>query len=240
MTTTAPSTRDRILAAAMELLDQGGPEAMSTRAVGAAARVQAPTIYRLFGDKQGLLDAVTEARFAEYLAAKTDQVPSDDPVEDMRRGWDRHVEFGLAHPAVYTAMYGNPRPGDVPRAVRRGEEMLLEIVGRIAAAGRLRLDVPTAASMVTAAGRGTVLLLIGTPPAERDMRLATLNREAVVAAITTDPPRVEGSTRAADDEPGAPVAAAARTVRAALPHLDALTPAERTLMAEWLDRLATG
>jgi AcrR family transcriptional regulator len=37
---------------------------VSTRAVSAAARVQAPTICRIFGDKRGLLDAVARYCFS--------------------------------------------------------------------------------------------------------------------------------------------------------------------------------
>ena len=55
--------RDRILAEAVDLLARGGREALTTRAVAAAAGVQAPTISRLFGDKQGLVDAVAEHGF---------------------------------------------------------------------------------------------------------------------------------------------------------------------------------
>ncbi|MGC4948582.1 TetR family transcriptional regulator, partial [Streptomyces sp. DT224] len=44
----AESNRRRIIAAATRLLAEKGREAVSTRAVGAAAGVQAPTIYRLF------------------------------------------------------------------------------------------------------------------------------------------------------------------------------------------------
>src|SRR4051794_36006940 len=55
---TGMNPRDRILQAAARLLAEGGREAVSTRAVSRAAGVQAPTIYRQFGDMQGLLDAV--------------------------------------------------------------------------------------------------------------------------------------------------------------------------------------
>ena len=51
-----------MLEAAAELLRTGGVDAVSTRAVAAAAGVQPPTIYRQFGDKEGLLDA----RIADY------------------------------------------------------------------------------------------------------------------------------------------------------------------------------
>src|SRR3954465_9240110 len=106
--------RHRIVAAALRLLEHGGPDAVSTRAVSTAAGVQAPTIYRLFGDKQGLLDAVAAQGFASYLATKTATEPSDDPVQDLRDGWDLHVGLGLAHPALYALMYGGAPPGPPP------------------------------------------------------------------------------------------------------------------------------
>src|SRR3954470_7132492 len=82
--------RGRIVAAAARRLAEGGPDAVSTRAVSAAAGVQPPTIYRLFGDKEGLLDAVAAHGFQAYLATKTIVPQSDDPVADLRRGWDLH------------------------------------------------------------------------------------------------------------------------------------------------------
>lgn len=222
------TTRDRIVAAAARLLDEGGPEGMSTRAVSAAAGVQAPTIYRLFGDKQGLLDAVTLHRFEQYLAEKTDREPSEDPVDDLRRGFDGNVGLGLASPTVYRAIYGGDAGEALSSAARRGDEILLGIVRRIAAAGRLRLDERTAAAVTHAAARGVTLGLISTPEEERDLDVVTHLREAVIAAVTTD--------AVVDD--GDPVEVAARTVRAALPSVTVLSPAERTLMDEWLDRIA--
>ena len=52
------ATRARIVDVAARLLQTDGPAAVTTRAVAEGAGVQAPTIYRLFGDKEGLLDAV--------------------------------------------------------------------------------------------------------------------------------------------------------------------------------------
>ena len=73
------TTREKIVEAAAALLNEGGREAISTRAVSAAAGVQAPTIYRIFGDKQGLLDAVASHGFVSYLSGKTALEHSDDP-----------------------------------------------------------------------------------------------------------------------------------------------------------------
>src|ERR1044072_7590634 len=101
----ADGHRERIVAAAARLLAEGGSDAVSTRAVSTAAGVQPPTIYRLFGDKQGLLDAGVAHGCAAYRADKTATDPTDDPVEDLRAGWDLHVGLGLANPALYGLMY---------------------------------------------------------------------------------------------------------------------------------------
>ncbi|WP_233158330.1 TetR/AcrR family transcriptional regulator [Actinokineospora bangkokensis] len=221
-------TRERIVAAAAALLREGGREAVSTRAVSAAAGVQAPTIYRAFGDKQGLLDAVALDGFQAYLSSKTGLPPSDDPVADLRRGWDLHVGFGLANPALYSLIYGEPRPGAANPAAEAAARVLAGQVRRIAEAGRLRVSEEHAAHLVHSAGCGMTLTQIGLPEDRRDTTLSHLAREAVIAAITTD-----ATPTAA---PGA--AGAAITLRAALPGTDALTPREGALMVEWLDRIA--
>ncbi|WP_055490873.1 TetR/AcrR family transcriptional regulator [Streptomyces sp. TP-A0356] len=225
--TGADGHRERIVAAAARLLAEEGPDAVSTRAVSAAAGVQPPAIYRLFGDKQGLLDAVVADGFTSYLAGKTAQGPGDDPVEDLRTGWDLHIGLGLANPGLYTLMYGRYRPGAPSPAALAAFDVLAQHIRRIAEAGRLRMPEDRAAALVHAAGCGTTLTLIATPEDRRDPELSSTAREAVIAAITTDAPAAT---------PG-PVAAAV-TLRAVLPQTDALTAPERGLMREWLDRIA--
>ena len=220
--------RDRIIAVAMALLARGGREALTTRAVAAAAGIQAPTIYRLFGDKQGLVDAVAEQGFASYLERKRIDGPSDDPVENLRSGWDLHVAFGLANPAIFVAMYGDPRAGKASPAAVRALEMLRARMRSLALAGRLRVDERRAADMVRAAACGVVFILLETPNAERDTGLSVATREAVIGAIT-----IEAPPPSALD-----AVAVATTLRALLPEADALTEGERRLLAEWLDRLA--
>ena len=221
-------TRERILTATADLLATGGREAVSTRTVSAAAGVQPPTIYRLFGDKQGLLDAVAVRGYTSYLTGKTRLEPTADPVDDLRAGWDLHVEFGLANPAVY-ALMSEPRPETSPRpaAVTACAAVLAAHIRRIAEAGRLRVSEERAVNLVHAVGNGTTLALIATPADRRDPALSAMAREAVIAAITTDTP--------AATSPGP--AGAAIALRATLPQTTALTESERGLMQEWLDRI---
>jgi len=227
------SSRQRIVRAALALLSEGGREAVSTRAVSAAAGVQAPTIYRQFGDMQGLLDAVASQGFAAYLDTKTNRQQTDDPVEDLRQGWDLHVGFGVANPALYRLMYGGARPGAESPGTHQAAAILRGLVQRVAAAGRLRVAVEQAAQLIHAAGSGVTMSLIATPPAERDDTLSVLARETVLAAITTVAP-TERPAAATDTAIVHAIALRASPTEA----LGALTPAERGLLDEWLDRIA--
>jgi AcrR family transcriptional regulator len=219
-------TRTRILEAAIELLTRGGRDAVTTRAVSEAAGVQAPTLYRMFTDKGGLLEAVAEHGFALYLGAKTVRPAGHDPVENLRTGWDLHVGFGLAYPAIYKLMYGDPNPGAQASAAAHSFALLKEHVHQVAVDGRLRVSEQRAADLIHASACGTVLTLLA--HTEKDMAVSRLAREAVLSAITT-----EMSTLT---EPG--VAAAAVTLQSLLPDATSLSGAERTLLTEWLDRLA--
>jgi AcrR family transcriptional regulator len=222
------SPRERIVEAAGRLLEEGGADAVSTRAVSAAAGVQAPTIYRLFGDKQGLLDAVVTHGFETYLAEKTVQEAGDDPVADLRTGWDLHIGLALERPALYTLMYARPSGEGYSPAARAAFGVLAALVHRIAVAGRLRVPEGRAVGLLHSTGAGTALSLIAVPPEKRDAGLSDAAREAVIAAITTDTLPTTG--------PG-PVAAAV-SLRAALDDVEVLTDAETGLLVQWLDRIA--
>jgi AcrR family transcriptional regulator len=230
----APTTRDRILRAAAALLEREGRDALSTRAVGTAAGVQAPTLYRLFGDKAGLLQAVAAYGFESYLTQKHGLDESDDPVTDLRRGWDMHVQFGLSRPAFYMLMYADSAPCP---AAREAEAVLLRMVSRVAAAGRLRYSVDRAARLIHGTAMGLVLALIATPEDDRDLELLTIARENVLREITVDG---EQDSRAASEPGNAAARTRAVALRAALraEPTAALSAAEQAVLGEWLDRIA--
>ena len=229
--TTGAEAAEKVLEAAAHLLRSRGVEAVSTRAVAAAAGVQPPTIYRQFGDKQGLLDAVTGYVLQSYLQNKRRAVVTDDPVQDFRDSWDLHVDFGLTHPDCYILAYVQPRPGRMPLPARESMEILHRLIARIGDHGLLQMSVKRAVEFAHAAAVGYVLAQIRVPPDERDPQLSVIMRENAIAAIVTD-----GARRPTpSDLPGRAVA-----LREALlsDANGALTPGEKTMMAEWLDRLA--
>jgi AcrR family transcriptional regulator len=216
--------RGRIIAAGSKLLAQGGREALTTRALAAAAGIQAPTIYRLFGDMDGLLEAVAEDGLLKYIARKKAYAAKPDPLEDLRFGWDLNVEFCLENPAIFSILTG----GALSRVAASGLEILQRRIRNVAAAGLLRVSEERAVALVRAGGSGTVLTLLSMPEDQRDPGLSVAAREAVIAAIT--------STRPATRRGG--VAGSAIALRASLGDAAPLTPGERQLLSELLDRLA--
>jgi hypothetical protein len=117
--------------------------------------------------------------------------------------------------------------------------VLQGLVARIAEAGRLRVDVVHASVLIHAAGTGVTLTLAATPPEERDPRLSETMREAILTAVTV--PASAKSPNRADTAPAAErVAVHAVALRALLTEAPSvLSPAERQLLSDWLDRLAT-
>jgi AcrR family transcriptional regulator len=221
-------TRAQLVEVAAELLATAGPDAVTTRSVALAAGVQAPTIYRLFGDKSGLLDAVVEHGFASYMARKRPVDANADPVESLHAGWDLHVGFGLANPELFRLMHTALRTPQGRAAAATGAGVLQARVHRVAEAGRLHVTERRAVELIRAAGTGVVFTLIDQAGDERDGTLADTAWESVCATILT------AASTAAITGP----AAAAVTLRAALPDLTALTAAERALLGDWLDRIA--
>ncbi|MEV4719283.1 TetR/AcrR family transcriptional regulator [Micromonospora noduli] len=224
---TRDDVRAGIVSAATQLLREKGANAVTTRAVAQAAGVQAPTIYRLFGDKDGLIDAVAEHVMATYVSGKA--VAADgDPVADLRAGWRAHVEFGLTNPELYaliaTRGSGAPSPATVA-----GLDVLRRRVRRLAASGLLRVDEERALRMIHSAGNGTILTLLGMPADQRDPGLGEAMLDAVLTSILATTPITPDTT----------ANAVAVTFATVLPNLPGLTDAERALMAEWLHRSLT-
>ncbi|WP_033213516.1 TetR/AcrR family transcriptional regulator [Kitasatospora phosalacinea] len=233
--------RRQVLQVAAELLEEGGSGAVSTRAVAAAAGITAPALYRMFEDKDRLLAELAAYGFETYLAEKREALAltPDDPVADLHRGWDLHVDFGLRHPAFYVLMYGTVQPGRRPPAADEAHALLVALLSRTADAGRLRIPVARAARVIHAATTGATLALIGEEPSRRDLAVSTRLRDTVIASVTTDAPAPSGPDLASralalDAALHAALAAGPSAANPGVP----LREAEAALLREWLQQLA--
>jgi AcrR family transcriptional regulator len=235
-TDTRSGARERIIEAAASLLDEGGREAVTTRGVAGRAGVQAPTIYRLFGDKDGLLDAVAEHVMTSFAAVKAAAVAAEtdaDPVEDLRRGWEMTIDFGVANSALFVLL-ADPARGQRSPAAQAGMRLLAERVHRVALAGKLQVGEDKAVELIHAAGIGAILTILARPEGQRDRRLAGAMLEATLGQILTPP---DSALRATADDDTSRALVHAVALRAQTTRLRALSAREQALLAEWLDRI---
>ncbi|MDN5683946.1 TetR/AcrR family transcriptional regulator [Corynebacterium glyciniphilum] len=218
-------TREKLIAAAADMIARSPGEDFSLRAVCEVVGVKLPTAYHFFGSKQGLADAVVEHGFDMYISEKQSMDWSGDPIQDIRTGWDAHVDFGLANPGFYALMYGKVQPGHAPAAQSRPDEILLGLTTQAAEQGRLAVSPEQAKAHILATNIGVTLrqIIQGAP----NPSLSASVREGVISAITGTGARV-------DDLNSRALSTAAELAAA---HPGILGTAETRLLQEWLQRL---
>ena len=67
----AANVREKLLEAAMAVVDVNGVEGIRVRDIAAAADVREPSVYHYFGSREGLVEAVEAARFKRDLTQVT-------------------------------------------------------------------------------------------------------------------------------------------------------------------------
>jgi AcrR family transcriptional regulator len=97
-----PSTKERILASAMRLLDTGGPDAVTLRAVGEAAGISQSAPYRHYENKRALLEAMVRANL-DYLNAAFEKAEHDasSPFGVLDRTVRAYFDFARRFPVRY-------------------------------------------------------------------------------------------------------------------------------------------
>ncbi|WP_284981566.1 TetR/AcrR family transcriptional regulator [Arthrobacter sp. efr-133-TYG-118] len=222
------SARSAIIEATSQLLAASAVADVSTRAVCEAAGVQQPVLYRLFGDKDGLLSATVDHAFEEYLASKRKAEPTEDPVDDIRKGWDAHTGFALARPNFYRLMFG-PGLKRQPDAVLASHQLLQALVDRAGRKGRLLVPSGLATQMIMAANTGVALALITRPEIYTDRSVSDRVRDITLHGVFTSEP--------GHGQPDALAKAAATFASTiATDPPPQLSQGERVLMAEWMNR----
>ena len=105
-------TREALRAAAERLFDEGGPEAVSVRAVAEAVGTTTRAVYSLFGSRDGLLVDALGTRAYELLTDALDRHPeTDDPVADVAdMGPAVFRRFVREHPALYRIAFQRAVP----------------------------------------------------------------------------------------------------------------------------------
>lgn len=132
-----------LVTAAVAIVSERGPDALTLREVASAVGVTHSAAYRHFADKTALLAAVSEDGY-RALVARLGDVPTEaEPVRRIRALALAYVGFALERPAHYGVMHG-PRlneDGRFPSLEAATEEALAFLFRAISegqAAGTIR------------------------------------------------------------------------------------------------------
>lgn len=142
-----PLTTERIVAAALAMIDVGGVEALSMRKLASALGVDPMSIYHHVPNKQALLQGVYQQVLQELPIPRAGPGQWQDALRELAR---RFYALARRHPrvlpAIFASPYGTPREREIQGAIAR----ILEDVGfEGGARGRLVRSIYTYASGLT-------------------------------------------------------------------------------------------
>ncbi|MGX1674618.1 TetR family transcriptional regulator [Streptomyces sp. NPDC055400] len=103
----------RILDSCAQLLDEGGYDELSTRAVAGRAGVPIGSVYRFFGNKRALVDALAERnleRYAERIARRLAGISAGDWRAAMDAVLDEYLAMKRTAPGFSLVDFGNQIP----------------------------------------------------------------------------------------------------------------------------------
>jgi AcrR family transcriptional regulator len=177
---------DRISRCALELLRDGGPAALTTRAVCECAGVTAPTLYHHYGDKDGLLRAVAQTELLAMFARKQRMKSTGDALLDLKRGWDDWVEFAIDQPHLVRALQASGSATTQPLR-EAAEAIAAGRLARLATSKPLAVDPATGARILVAGSNAVVQLLLDGLTVTEVRSLSALLRDGLVASLYASP-----------------------------------------------------
>jgi AcrR family transcriptional regulator len=193
------SARRAILDATEQLLLEDGYDEFSIRRLVERCGYAAPSIYHYFRDKEGLLDALIDERFAK-LTAQLKRVPrGPDPVANIRGLALAFVRFGLRNPEHFRLLF-TPRAGDQkpPPSGEEARKFLEETLTALWESGRLRTGDPqTAGQALSVLCTGLVWSRISRPDAAWGKTLTEDSIDALLRGLVAPD---DAATRSAGEK----------------------------------------
>ncbi|MET1071120.1 MAG: TetR family transcriptional regulator [Umezawaea sp.] len=130
---TNASLRDGLLVVAMDLLAAHGFAGLRMADVASRAGLSRQTVYNEFGNKAGLVRAVTAHRTAAYLTGVEQRLSGTDrPLDGVRDALEFMVEQASQDRLVASVVTGADAEGLLPFVTTRGLPVLLPAAGMVA------------------------------------------------------------------------------------------------------------
>src|SRR6201985_2604895 len=99
--------RDALVQAALGEAEQGGPEAISIKALAKKLGVSQPAPYRHFADREALLQAVTAEAFRQFNTILRAAIDKPSKRSKLSRFAQAALDFGLRRNGIYRLMFAS-------------------------------------------------------------------------------------------------------------------------------------
>jgi AcrR family transcriptional regulator len=152
-------TRGRLVAVAAELLDRGGPAAVTLRDVGKRAGVSHNAPYKHFASKEDLLAAIAAVELQRQSHAMAAVYKGKRPLESLRMLMRGYIRWAETYPERFRLTFGawTHDSAELGEAAKRSRGSLISIVEAAQAAGQLpRGNSDRMASLMLALAHGAV------------------------------------------------------------------------------------
>jgi AcrR family transcriptional regulator len=178
--------RAEILEAAERIFVAEGYEGATIRKIADEVGVSSTALYMHFQDKGRILLEISDGAL-KLLLERNREISAKplDPVVRVREMLETYMHWGLAHPNAYQLVYSAPRPSstwpdDMRDLSTHAYDIFVDVIGEIAAAGRLRAGAAdTVAQSLWMSCHGVVAMLIVRPnfqwAAREDLIAVTLD-----------------------------------------------------------------
>ena len=124
--------RGALVQAALKEAEQGGPEAISIKALAKKLGVSQPAPYRHFADREALLEAVTAEAFRQFNVILRDLVDKPSKQSKLSRFAQATLAFGLPRNGIYRRMFASrtmacaPKGSELHKAAMETLALLIE------------------------------------------------------------------------------------------------------------------
>ena len=158
--------REKVLAAALQIIATDGPDAVSMREVARRSGVSHQAPYHHFGDRAGIFAAITEDGYT-MLAERFAAVLSSD-VAPSRRCFEAYVSMAVEHPAHFRVMFRRDICGvNTHETTRAAADIayagLLQMVERTIGRPSGKKESVTWATLMWSSAHGLATLLVDGP-----------------------------------------------------------------------------
>lgn len=190
-------SRAAILAATEAVLLAEGVEGLTIRKVSDRCGYTAPTIYHHFGDKEGLVDALLESRFAAVLELMRGIPRGSDPARHLEDTARAFVRFALDNPDHYRLLSVPRRESHPVPSAEAARELVKRSLEELAREGTLATpDIEEAFQITWAMLHGLISLHLQRPLQEIPPTLIERTFEVMRTGLLRADPRARRETRA--------------------------------------------